>query len=582
MTSEDKAAIKAAAKATVDTFASLVGKKLSLRNGNIARTEGTTIIVPFKDEDPYLLVERQLAHVLFRSDSKSRSKFVSQFIHRTVRAAYREGIPATSLEPLQESIELIVDVLESRRIDSLWAMLYPGSSAKSKARLYKDARQLNSHESLLQLLVCLDSGRTIEEGPLSCYVATLEDALTRVERKGFEATLIAARRVVASLVTEYLKQLKPENVQYSTQERVEALRQLGPLLGQLPEDLKNRYSDYKIQEGEALGTDDLALSVDISKTSELDRELQASELRMAALLRSVQDKLTAPPKKDAWRDENPESATEVRVIKDNDRPLKALSLTEEDLAAVKKLRTVFTRLMSRQALRKDDSGSEIDVPSVIERRLTGAPVPCFNVHKPTQGFRVVLLVDRSGSMKGMRTAQVERASMILTEALKFPFVDLSVWGFQGFEGSTCLTKFNLKLSAFDTDHSLPVDGFTPLHIAVKASTQELIAGPSDKHLFILTDGGPYFVDRSGKEVSQKLLRAEVREAVLKARRCQIRPTTLIIGTRTSQGVVTYDVSPEHADYMFGEGHWQYEETESVGDDLVKAVTTSFTRYLRRG
>lgn len=594
---DEAADLLAAARTTVDTFSSIVGRQLTLKNGRTARTDGSEVVVPFKDEDPYLLVERQLAHVLFRSDARAREKFVQEFIQRTVQAAYKQSLPQRDYAEMQPTLERVVDILESRRIESLWALLYPGSHTRSRERLRNETSGLiiGANDSLFNLMVCIDAGHLIPAGRLDEFRPHLEEALQKVERRGFDATLTIARWLISRLVNQAAQSASEEeegragsNAQEKpaahkpVKERMEALRDVSALFGELPKELEQRYSDYLTGEDNLDSEEALkhAFQLDLRIEDDVDASLDRSGEMMGAFLQQVQGRLQQDRSRDDWLRDHANCDVAFIDIKPNDVAMHPLPILDEDREAVLRLRQLFARVMARRETRREDSGGEVDVGAYIERRLTGQPIPCFRVPQRSRGFRITILVDRSLSMKGKRTRQAERAVRMLLDALDFPFVEVAVWGFQAFDGEVVITRFNPDLPSLDTERSLPVQGETPLHVALRAAVRDLGEGSEVRHLVVLTDGGPYFVGKNGKEVPERDLRQEVREHVRRARRSGINVTALLIGKRDKKGELVFEVTPKHVEYMFGhQRHWKYVDDENFSADLVQAVTQSFVAYL---
>lgn len=588
----EDAALLAAARTTIDTFGSIVGRKLALRNGRTARIDHDDIVVPFQDDDPYLLVERQLAHVLFKSDARAREKFIQEFLRRTVKSAYQQSMPAVDFAEMQPTLERVVDILESRRIESLWGLLYPGSAARSKERLRAETADLvaSAHDSLFSMLVCLDAGHEIPSGPLDAMRPHLEEALMKVERRGFDATLTIARWLISRLVSQVSDDAQGGAGRGSDdaeiRERMQALRSLHAQFGQLPKKLEQRYSDYQghaDKQDASEVTMRSALTLDLRNEKMVESRLDSSSKDMASFMKGIQDRLEVVRDRDEWLREDPRCLIDFIDVQATDKPLRPREIFEDDEVHVRKLRRLFAQVMSRRESRREDTGVEVDVGAYIERKLSGVPVPCFKVPQRSRGFRALILVDRSFSMRGSRTRQAERGVQLLLDALDFPFVEVGVWGFQGFDGEVTLTRFDPNVESLDTERSLPVNGETPLHLAMRAGVRDLMEGSEVRHIFVLTDGGPYFANKDGKVVPERQLRQEVRDEVLKARRFGINVTALLIGNRTKKGELVFDVSEKHVEHMFGaRRHWRYVDDQVFASDLVQAVTQSFVAYLNEG
>jgi Mg-chelatase subunit ChlD len=125
-----------------------------------------------------------------------------------------------------------------------------------------------------------------------------------------------------------------------------------------------------------------------------------------------------------------------------------------------------------------------------------------------------------------------------------------------------------------------VDGGTPIHIALKVAVRELMEGSEVKHLVVLTDGAPMYAGSNHRPIHEKNLRLFVREEVQRARRQGIHVSALLVGDRNKEGKIQFDVSKDHLQFMFGsERYWKCIDDQHLGEDLVRAVSSSFLSYL---
>lgn len=610
--------ILAVAAQTVDTFSRITGRTLSLKDGKRARTNGRDIVVPFSDADPYLLVERQLAHVLFRSDARARDTFVKEFVSRTVAVAWKQDMPGRDFAEAEEFVTQLVNVLESRRVESLWAMLYPGSHARSRRRLLVEtnSRVQYAHDTISDMLVCVDAGHPLPAGQLDMFRADVEQALKKVERRGFEASLIMARwlvsRIVDKVVEEKRKQKQstpkpgnqgapgkadekqPPKVEEAPptptgRERMEGLRDAIALGGSLPPDLSARYDNYDPITGDSALTREAkaaaaaALAADLRDGTSVDTLLNRSQERMQTVLDRVEESLSSrnkPPREQALTS-HIDARIEFVDVDGSATPLTTVDLEPSDILAIAQLRATFRRVMGRRDRSLDDTGTEVDVGAYIERRTSGTDIPCFKSSKRGRGFRVLILIDRSQSMRGARTQQAERGARILLDALDFPFVDVELWGFQNInDGEVIITRFHKDMTSFETDRSV-VDGGTPMHIAVNIAVRELMDGQQARHLILITDGAPMYAGFDEKLIADKTLRRQVRESVVLGRKRGVHITSLLVGGRTKSGKIKFESTPAEVYEMFGpEKHWHFVDDDSFASDLVRTVTTSFVAYLK--
>ncbi len=609
-----------AAHKTVDIFAGIVKRPLSLKNGKLSRTNGKEITVPFKHPDFYLLVERQLSHILFRSDPAARAWFVKSFIASVEKLSTKHAVKDTDRDQIQVVIERVIDILESRRIESLWGLLYPGSYQRMRVRQQTDAARLVSraHDCFFDFLVCLDAGLEVPPGPMDRVRSIFETALHRVERRSFTASLVMARWLVTQLVDDLLRQdrngYRTEKdgdgrgkrvgghdfvddegegdeapVKATVRQRMMALQSIAHQFGQLDAKVEVHYNDYERSRGDwamladstsAAGT---ALQLDLHDEGKFEGVLGQSETEMQTLLDGVQKQLSETMSSDEWLKRDPDCHIEFIDVRPDDfdaKPLSFTKLSALDHSHISQLRTRFFRVIGRRSTKLEDCGSEIDPQAYLEARTTGLPIPFFRQEVRGRGFRAFLLIDRSLSMRGSRIDQAERATRMLMDALDFPFVELSVWGFSApDDGKVTITRFSPLLETFHTTKS-PVDGGTPLHIALRVALRDLSEGSEVKHLIILTDGAPMYAGSNHRLIAESQLRLFVREQVQEARRHGIHVTALLVGDRDPQGHINFDVSAKNLQFMFGsERYWKCVDERRLGEDLVQAVTSSFLSYL---
>jgi hypothetical protein len=257
-------------------------------------------------------------------------------------------------------------------------------------------------------------------------------------------------------------------------------------------------------------------------------------------------------------------------------------LSLEDQEAVKRLRATFFRVMGRRRSQLEDVGVSLDVPSYIERRLTHNPIPIFRTNGTGRGFKALVLIDRSSSMQGTRTKQAERACRVISRALRFPFVESHIWGFQALDaGQVDITRFEPGMEVFTTARS-KVGGYTPLHTAIRVAVRFMEDGTEAKQLFVISDGFPTFVSKGRKAYNTKQLMSFVRAEVRRARQHGVSVTGVMIGKETQRGVRS-EVRPRSMSWMFGSPkHWHLMAGRKLGNDLVRLVSRSFTEYLKSG
>ena len=257
------------------------------------------------------------------------------------------------------------------------------------------------------------------------------------------------------------------------------------------------------------------------------------------------------------------------ILKDED-----ISLNAEDMTTVKRLRAHFIQVMGRRRAALADSGVQLDVEAYIQQRVAGTPQPVFKSDGRQRGFRAMILLDRSTSMKGHPTRSAERACRIIQRALHFPFVDIEVWGFQStMRGQVDIVRFHEEVSNFDS-RKAAIGGVTPLSLAMQVVEKRLKQGHEQKHLFVITDGFPVYALKDGRHVPTKLLVEWAGKAVRDMRHSGVGVTGVVIGSE----LATKDMTG-----IFGSRRdWRRVTTGTFGVELVQLVTKSFVSYLRHG
>lgn len=612
--------ILSAAFKTVDIFSGITGKRLILKNGDQPSTDLHTILAPFDGPYFYQDVEHELSHILFRSDSIAKKLFIEEYVKRVTKLVEKQGITfdAHQKQVLTLSVNHLIGVTEDRRCESLWSLIYGGSYRIMREQAYEFMERglSEAHRSLCVYYSLIEAGHSPKKGKLSRYRPYFEEALKKVEYRGFEATLVVSKWLLANLVSELIREIKklpsppppqknsagggaqesggdgndgegqqqtlwdPPEVDATPEERAEALKKLLVYMGTIPGDIADRADDVKAAPFQEPGAGRRAakavsdaLKLDIHNPSEVNACLDGSESKMRAILAEVFAFLRQRMTGDEWIRRGTEAKVVFRDVRERDTLGRTPApLDPEDVDTIRRLRAIFHRVMGKRHTVLDDTGTDLDVAAYIERRLTGNSTPVFRQDVRGRGFKCLLVIDRSGSMSGHRTRQAERACRVIARALKFPFVDMNMWGFQSLEdGQIDITRFDPRLEIFDSDKS-SVRGFTPLHLAVRVGVRHMERGSEAKHLVVVTDGVPVYYRRDGESYPTAQLLSMVREEVRKARKKGIQVTGLLIG---------HELDSKSMAFMFGRS-WKYLPSEHFGPPLVQVISTSFMNYLRRG
>lgn len=628
---------------TVDTFAGITQRKLWLKEGPQAQTDGHAIAVPFNDPDFYRLVEHELAHILFRSDAMAREKFLDDYVGKVGQVADKAGVKIDKKD-FRKMMGMIINVIEDKRINSLWGQLYPGSAERIMEKVAKDVAPFTeaAQFSLVPYIGCLYGGIDVSSPKFDRFKPFILEALKKVERKGFAATLAITKWLVTQLVSDLIRQARQEQApQPDSQgeegegesEDAEAGGGEGGGEGEDSQDDQDDQDDQKPggggqwyppavddatieQRAQALsdllgngggGENNATKSMDdfqpprfpskqetlqaertaehvtgmnVNKEEVMKDFLGKTEEQMNEIIQTAQSAMRQEMNEDEWLRKDAMAKVVFKDVKKGDTVDK-VELDAEDLNAVQRLRAHFYRVMGKRKTSLSDTGSEIDIRAYIEMRATKQPAPIFKHEERGQGFKAVVLIDRSGSMGGEKTKQAERACRIIARAMKFPFVDLQVWGFKSTDaGQVDIDRYDAQTAGY-TNSSAQVGGTTPLHIATKVACRFLESGDETKHLFVLTDGFPCYSRRDGKDFPTWQLMMYTRESILGARKVGVGVTGVCLGHDGYGGAPSYDLTPKQMSFVFGhQRNWRMMTPSRLGSDLVKLVSTSFTSYLK--
>lgn len=630
---EKKMMRKSAAYKTVDVFGGITGRRLWLEDSGPdggACTDGHAILAPFDDPGFYRYVEHEIAHVLFRSDAIAREKFLEEYVAKVAAATKAAGV-ILDAPRFREMMGHVVAILEDHRVNTLWGMLYEGSFAEIRAMHRAEAEEAmeRAGRSLMSYFHVCYGGLDAPSSPFARYRPFLLEALRKVERRGFSATLLATKWLVTQLVSELIREKRhepspppPQQPQQQQQPaqgtadasgdpqdqpaqgspgaadgqdggnaapgwypppvaadlkvRSEALQALAAMAGTDPagqamDDVRPPKFPGRqdIEAAAALVAE--VTSLDANNAAKMDDFMASSGAAMQAIVSAAKDAVRQSMHEDEWLRRDAKAKVVFRDAPKGDRAEFPL----EDRQAVQRLRAQFVRVMGRTKAALGDSGTEIDVPAWLAGQASGQPEPCFRHEARGRGFQGLVLVDRSRSMKGCKERQASRACRIIAEATRFPFVDLRVWGFRsGDKGEVTLDRHDRKASDFSGSCS----GTTPLHVAVRVALRALEGGREAKHLFVVTDGLPVYIRSDGEKFPTWQMMDFVRKEVQQARRHGITVSCLLIGSERG----TFDVSEKHMRFMFGRRQdWSMIAADQLGRGMIRLVSSSFAAFLGR-
>ena len=198
---------------TVDAFAGIMNRKMWVKSSPAPYTDGYEIGVPFKDKRVYEYGEHELAHNLFMSNFRAKEMFCEEYVKQIAAALAQDKVTldAHARGSLGQMIGMLLNVLEDHRVNSLWAMLYPGSYKRIMDAGTDLLQKLKAqaHEELLAyfLLIAYDV-KNIPSGPFDRFGPAMVAALKKVERKGPSASFVVGKWLMTQLVSEIIRQLR--------------------------------------------------------------------------------------------------------------------------------------------------------------------------------------------------------------------------------------------------------------------------------------------------------------------------------------------------------------------------------------
>lgn len=578
---------------TVEMFASLMDKRLWLKDARIPSNDGSEILVPFNNPFFYTAVEHELAHILFESNPIAKTQFTLHYIGATNAALKSNKLELNpdEVRELRSLIDHTIGVIEDARVASLWQQLYRGSAIlmreMHRAAVKPDLR--SAHRSLEAFFICYGSDpEGTPEGKFSPYGPLLDHAKELVAQRTFTTTLVATKWLLVQVVDLTMQRAKvfegegtgpgastgaPKPA--SAAERTKALQSLLDHDG-TPAQLQSVVGDWfnaretspeAQRDAQEITNEAFKQSLEGTALSTFTQTATATmQARIAEVMSALVDQMSV----DDLMARRVRGAMTTADIKRG--PPQALG--EEDARTVTRLRSTFYRVMNRKRFALRETGSSLDISAYIEGRASNQLLPCFREEENGRGFKILLLVDRSASMKGKKTTQAERACRILAEALRFPFVDFHVWGFtSSLKGVLQISRFNNASLNFESKDA-PKNGFTPLHGALQAAGAFMKPGNDTKHIVVITDGRPALVSKEGEEWNERTLMRFTREEVQFARRERCNVTSLMIGKDTTEGQMNF---------MWGSRkYWQRVDPAMFGASLVRNVASTFTQFLKNG
>ncbi len=618
----DESVLRTIVYKTVDAFSGITDKRLWIKDDEKVSTDGNMISAPLNHPQVLRFVEKMLAHILFQTNQETLYQFGAAYTAKITSVCQEAGQPLDEgqIKTLQRLLLDLSNILEVRRVISLWGLVYEGSHADIRVLKKQLAKPyaMQAHQSLATLMSLREAEVAIPDGKFTMIVPLIDEALKKVEGKGPAATPAVAKWLVVQLVSTILDLLKKQTGKKNSKEptRADALKELLGEGSPLPKKMQGYYAQVKQSTfngaiSQSLAQKDAQKALDAPVESDaLDEFLKGTVDAMTQAVEKAKKSMGGgnglSPEERITKDASAKvifhdvTAAEVHSFlepaaeskgskkgKNTEEGPQVGTLLPEDQQIVAHLRRMFERVRSQRRRAIYSSGLLIDTMACVQRHISRRPQPIFKEEIPGRGFDVLILMDRSSSMGGQKKVQVERAGRMLAKALDYPFVNLHMWGFQSLEpGQVDIYKFQADLESYDSA-TAQVGGFTPLHIATHVAWRFLAPSHNVRHLFVLSDGVPNYHRRDGQMYNREQLVEFVRDEVKVARANGIGVTGAVIQTIKPQHVngktvMLPDRSREHYQKaMYGlQRHWRYLDAANIGLDLVKLVSSSFAEYLR--
>lgn len=198
-----------AAMKTVSTFSGLIGRKMSLTSAKAAYTDGVEIGAPFDHEMLYEFVEHEISHNLFKSNFEAKKLFGEQYVLQVAKALHAFGVTMDdkSKDQLQTLVGTILNIIEDHRVNSLWAMLYPGSYKRllDYSQSLVEKKKKHAHQDIISFFLCVAYAAKVPSGPFDRYAPAMVTALKKVERKGPGATFVIGKWLMTQIVSEIIR-----------------------------------------------------------------------------------------------------------------------------------------------------------------------------------------------------------------------------------------------------------------------------------------------------------------------------------------------------------------------------------------
>ncbi len=567
----------------------LVGRELELimggpRTGGIvhAMTNGTQIYIPKMHPNPPLVTKHELAHIVFESDLQLRRAYVLRLISDLAK---EEGLDLKGYQQrkLVHDAEFFINILDDLRVNSLWGFVYPGDGMKleswyfgtiAPAMKQQAPSDVDNFFTFAKLAVLRQEPESTKWGH---FREAVETAAEDVLLKNFEAMLLVAGTLIRDVTRALM--LDAEAADSWLPNSTSALGQLAA--GSVPgKAFKNDNAGFDVDpeipdDYRPPPSRDVTPVVDKLATTDpkdIQRALQEGE--DAAIERAMELRKEAHGKERTVSEDERltrGAKANVKLVHVPRSQVVPAMLTRKDLLTAQRWQEHFARVIGLQTTQYVERGARLDARLYMRQRLSGQRICCYRHETRGRGFRVVLLVDMSGSMADVFPA-VERLAVMLQRSLDFPFVHIDVMGFNCTEyGEVTIFTYPERITGLVSPVS-QVEGVTPLSHAIHVAGRKLAGTDDDCHLFVLSDGYPLYFLANQREVDLEILvkwtAAEVR-ALLSY---EVRTWCFMIGNWTA--------GASEMNQMFGESYWRPVPENDVYAASFDFIQKQFMNFVR--
>ena len=198
-----------AAMKTVSTFSHLLGRKMHLKAAKFAYTDGTEIGAPVDHDYFYEFVEHEISHNLFKSNFEAKKTFCDQYVLQVSKAlaAFGSVMSNDDRNHLASMVGTVLNIIEDHRVNSLWAMLYPGSYKRLEefSRSVVEKKKATAHDDIISFFLCVAYNAKMPAGVFDRFESAMVASLKKVERKGPGATFVVGKWLMTQIVTEMIR-----------------------------------------------------------------------------------------------------------------------------------------------------------------------------------------------------------------------------------------------------------------------------------------------------------------------------------------------------------------------------------------